>query len=60
MYWSSRTIWRRLAANANVNQGFAEPVDLVAQDLDNRTQAIDYHDGGDDESGEDAWQLTGR
>ncbi|MDN5669304.1 MAG: DNA translocase FtsK, partial [Renibacterium salmoninarum] len=49
-----------LAANANVNQGFAEPVDLVAQDLDNRTQAIDYHDGGDDESGEDAWQLTGR
>ncbi|SFU06261.1 DNA segregation ATPase FtsK/SpoIIIE, S-DNA-T family [Arthrobacter sp. ov118] len=50
-------------ANANIAQGgYAE--DLVAADLDNRTQAIDYHDGADsseDEDGsEDAWSLTGR
>ncbi|WP_344362469.1 DNA translocase FtsK [Arthrobacter humicola] len=51
-------------ANANIAQGgYAE--DLVAADLANRTQAIDYHDGADsgsdDEDGsEDAWSLTGR
>ncbi|WP_026531983.1 FtsK/SpoIIIE family DNA translocase [Arthrobacter sp. H41] len=39
------------------------PVDLVADDLAARTQAIDYSDGGsesDDDGGEDAWNLTGR
>jgi DNA segregation ATPase FtsK/SpoIIIE, S-DNA-T family len=51
-------------ANANIAQGgYAE--DLVAADLDNRTQSVDYYDGadgsGDDEDGsEDAWSLTGR
>ncbi|AXJ10633.1 DNA translocase FtsK [Arthrobacter sp. PM3] len=51
-------------ANANIAQGgYAE--DLVAADLDNRTQAVDYYDGADggsdDEDGsEDAWSLTGR
>lgn len=51
-------------ANANIAQGgYAE--DLVAADLDNRTQSTDYYDGadssGDDEDGsEDAWSLTGR
>ncbi|WP_028279399.1 DNA translocase FtsK [Arthrobacter sp. H5] len=35
------------------------PVDLVADDLAARTQAIDYNDAGDDGS-EDAWNLTGR
>lgn len=51
-------------ANANIAQGgYAE--DLVAADLDKRTQSVDYHDGadssGDDEDGsEDAWSLTGR
>ncbi|OFI36680.1 cell division protein FtsK [Arthrobacter sp. SW1] len=54
-----------LSDNANANiavGGYAE--DLVAADLDNRTQAIDYYDGadgGEDEDGsEDAWSLTGR
>ncbi|GAA3694803.1 DNA translocase FtsK [Arthrobacter ginkgonis] len=48
-----------LAENANANH-FG--VDLVAEDLENRTQAIDYHDGddGDGEGSEDAWNLTGR
>ncbi|MBG6183776.1 S-DNA-T family DNA segregation ATPase FtsK/SpoIIIE [Arthrobacter sp. CAN_A214] len=39
------------------------PVDLVADDLAARTQAIDYSDGGsasDDDGNEDAWNLTGR
>ncbi|MFP3463465.1 DNA translocase FtsK [Arthrobacter globiformis] len=51
-------------ANANIAQGgYAE--DLVAADLDNRTQSVDYYDGadgsGDDGDGsEDAWSLTGR
>ncbi|KQR03965.1 cell division protein FtsK [Arthrobacter sp. Leaf141] len=55
-------------ANANVAQGgYAE--DLVAADLDQRKQNVEYYDGsdsapggyGDDEEGsEDAWSLTGR
>ncbi|WP_313811747.1 DNA translocase FtsK [Glutamicibacter sp.] len=53
-----------LVDEANVNH--ADPVaeyaeDLVAKDLDDRPQAVDYFDGADDEdSGEDAWNLTGR
>ncbi|GAA3298144.1 FtsK/SpoIIIE family DNA translocase [Glutamicibacter nicotianae] len=53
-----------LVAEANVNH--AEPVtdyaeDLVARDLEDRPQAVDYFDGSDDDdSGEDAWNLTGR
>ncbi|NAZ17115.1 DNA translocase FtsK [Glutamicibacter soli] len=53
-----------LVDEANVNH--ADPVaeyaeDLVAKDLDDRPQAVDYFDGSDDEgSGEDAWDLTGR
>ncbi|ALG28554.1 cell division protein FtsK [Glutamicibacter halophytocola] len=51
-----------LVAEANVNH--ADPVaeyaeDLVARDLDDRPQAVDYFDGSD-EPGEDAWDLTGR
>ncbi|MDQ0756924.1 DNA translocase FtsK [Arthrobacter sp. B3I4] len=51
-------------ANANIAQGgYAE--DLVAADLDNRTQSVEYYDGADgpgddDEGSEDAWSLTGR
>ncbi|MET3809797.1 DNA translocase FtsK [Arthrobacter sp. UYEF3] len=51
-------------ANANIAQGgYAE--DLVAADLENRTQSIEYYDGADgsgedDEGSEDAWSLTGR
>ncbi|MGP5388598.1 DNA translocase FtsK 4TM domain-containing protein [Glutamicibacter arilaitensis] len=51
-----------LVQEANVNH--AEPVaeyaeNLVAKDLDDRPQAVDYFDGSD-EPGEDAWDLTGR
>lgn len=53
-------------ANANIAQGgYAE--DLVAADLDQRSQNVEYFDGADtssyneDEDGsEDAWSLTGR
>ncbi|KNC19178.1 cell division protein FtsK [Arthrobacter sp. RIT-PI-e] len=40
-----------------------EPVDLVAEDLAARPQAVDHHDGTDgseDDDGDDAWNLTGR
>ncbi len=51
-------------ANSNIAQGgYAE--DLVAADLDKRSQNVEYFDGADgnsdDEGGsEDAWSLTGR
>ncbi len=51
-------------ANSNIAQGgYAE--DLVAADLDKRSQSVEYFDGADgsseDEDGsEDAWSLTGR
>jgi DNA segregation ATPase FtsK/SpoIIIE, S-DNA-T family len=55
-------------ANANIAQGgYAE--DLVAADLDKRSQKADYFDGAagadgtssqDDDGSEDAWSLTGR
>jgi S-DNA-T family DNA segregation ATPase FtsK/SpoIIIE len=52
-------------ANANIARGgYAE--DLVAADLDQRAQSVDYFDGADGGSGkdgdgsEDAWSLTGR
>ncbi|WP_326958343.1 MULTISPECIES: FtsK/SpoIIIE family DNA translocase [unclassified Arthrobacter] len=56
-------------ANANIAQGgYAE--DLVASDLDRRSQNKEYYDGSDANSGggpddddngsEDAWSLTGR
>jgi S-DNA-T family DNA segregation ATPase FtsK/SpoIIIE len=41
----------------------AAPIDLVADDLAARNQAVDWHDGSEDtgdEDGEDAWALTGR
>jgi S-DNA-T family DNA segregation ATPase FtsK/SpoIIIE len=43
----------------------AAPIDLVADDLAARTQAVEWHDGSDDtgsggDDGEDAWSLTGR
>ncbi|MDJ0313724.1 DNA translocase FtsK [Arthrobacter sp. H35-D1] len=47
-----------LAENANANHGWGE--DLVGQDLENRAQAVEYHDGDDEEGGDDAWSLTGR
>ena len=46
-----------LAENANANH---YGTDLVAEDLDAYAQAVDYHDGADDEGSEDAWNLTGR
>ncbi|CEA07673.1 DNA translocase SpoIIIE [Arthrobacter saudimassiliensis] len=53
-----------LAENANANHGFGDagegPVDLVQADLDARPQAVEYHDGADDDGSEDAWSLTGR
>ncbi|MDQ4492145.1 DNA translocase FtsK [Sinomonas sp. ASV486] len=59
-----------LADNASANHHTGEyevaspyAEDLVAKDLDARTEAIDYHDGSDgddDDGGEDAWHLTGR
>ncbi|MFJ5861417.1 DNA translocase FtsK [Pseudarthrobacter sp. NPDC092439] len=55
-------------ANANIPQGgYAE--DLVAADLDQRKQNVEYYDGSDsapggygedDDGSEDAWSLTGR
>ena len=42
------------------NHTHAAPVDLVAEDLESRAQAVDYFDGDDDDAGEDAWNLTGR
>ncbi|MBG6223950.1 S-DNA-T family DNA segregation ATPase FtsK/SpoIIIE [Arthrobacter sp. CAN_A2] len=45
------------------------PIDLVADDLASRAQAVDYYDGddasgspdgGDDDGNTDAWNLTGR
>ncbi len=60
-----------LAENANANHGYGADdhgtdlvTDLVADDLGNRPQAVDYFDGADgsddDGDGEDAWSLTGR
>ena len=61
-----------LADNASANHRMGEyeaaspyAEDLVAADLDGRPQAAEYYDGtdgadGDDDGGEDAWQLTGR
>ncbi|KHL00844.1 FtsK/SpoIIIE family DNA translocase [Sinomonas humi] len=56
-----------LAENANANHHLGDQAvdspyaeDLVAADLDDRTQAVDYYDEDDDGGGEDAWQLTGR
>ncbi len=52
-----------LAENANANHAHANPSwggDLVAEDLANRPQAVEYHDGNDEPAGEDAWSLTGR
>ncbi|GAA1498500.1 FtsK/SpoIIIE family DNA translocase [Paeniglutamicibacter kerguelensis] len=46
-----------LAENANANH---YGTDLVAEDLDGYVQAVDYHDGADDDGSEDAWNLTGR
>ncbi len=42
-----------------------EPIDLVADDLASRAQAVDYYDGADgsdggDDGNNDAWNLTGR
>ncbi|MGA7206871.1 MAG: FtsK/SpoIIIE domain-containing protein, partial [Specibacter sp.] len=50
-----------LAENANANHGWGG--DLVADDLANRTEAVNYNDGADgneEDGGEDAWSLTGR
>ncbi|MGT2464028.1 DNA translocase FtsK [Sinomonas atrocyanea] len=56
-----------LADNASANHNLGQyendspyAEDVVARDLDSRPQAVDYHDGDDDEGGEDAWSLTGR
>ena len=41
----------------------SEPIDLVADDLASRAQAVDYNDGADgsgDDEDNDAWNLTGR
>ena len=46
-----------LAENANANH---YGTDLVAEDLDNRTAAVEYHDGAEEPGSEDAWNLTGR
>ncbi|ALE05337.1 cell division protein FtsK [Arthrobacter sp. ERGS1:01] len=51
-----------LADNANANHGWGG--DLVAEDLANRTESVNYYDGADgnddEDGGEDAWSLTGR
>lgn len=57
------TIAAALAENANANHGWGG--DLVAEDLANRTEAVNYYDGADtpnddEDGGEDAWSLTGR
>ncbi len=52
-----------LAENANANHAHANPSwggDLVADDLANRPQTVEYNDGDDEDGGEDAWSLTGR
>nr|WP_235857102.1 DNA translocase FtsK [Occultella glacieicola] len=38
----------------------AGPEDLVAADLDDREEAVDYYDSDDDDDSEDAWDLTNR
>jgi S-DNA-T family DNA segregation ATPase FtsK/SpoIIIE len=56
---SGDPLTQALAENANANHGMETGVDLVAQDLDSRPQAVDYYDDDGGES-EDAWSLTGR
>ncbi|ALE91683.1 cell division protein FtsK [Arthrobacter alpinus] len=57
------TIAAALAENANANHGWGG--DLVADDLANKTESVNYYDGADtpgqdEDGGDDAWSLTGR